>query len=84
MVKFYIWSTCRVYIPRIFCRGFPQVVDPRHRGLGVQPPDTDKFLYLLYHLVAYFNSKWLLYETIMQLCIMYEYMQLCMYFKYIL
>ena len=30
-------------IPRIFCRGFPQVVDPRHGGLGAQPPDADEF-----------------------------------------
>ena len=29
-------------VPKIFCRGFPQVVDPRCGGLGAQPPDADE------------------------------------------
>ena len=35
-------------VPRIFCRGFPQVVDPRRGDLGAQLPDADELLNFLY------------------------------------
>ena len=35
-------------VPRIFCRGFPQVVDPRCGSVGAQPPDADKlFIFVM-------------------------------------
>ena len=31
-----------------FLQGFPQIVDPRCGGLGVQPPDADELFYICY------------------------------------
>ena len=46
-------------VPRIFCRGFPQVVGSKTRGSGAQPPDADEFFYLLCQLVAYRTAGFL-------------------------
>jgi len=40
-------STIGRGVARIFTRGFLRVVDPRCRGLGVQPPDADKLLLII-------------------------------------
>ena len=34
-------------VARILERGFPRAVDPRRRGLGVQPPYADDLLYTM-------------------------------------
>ena len=38
-IGFYV--PCRG-VPRIFERGFPLVLNPRHRGLGTQPPAAEE------------------------------------------
>ena len=55
-------------VPRIFSTGFPQVIDPRCRCLGAQPPDADELLYLFCHLVVYFNLIWVTPNYILHVC----------------
>ena len=43
-------------VARILQRGFPPILDPRHGGLGAQPPDADKQLILIRPLLPLFST----------------------------